>query len=58
MALYLRIDGLDPEDVGHDRAQKLADDVFAQLYPRHEEDLTGVVPVMNEQYDPKLGGRE
>ena len=64
MAVYLRIDGLDPEDFldadsDHDEsaAHDLADRVFVGLrndYPRLYDDLQGVIPVTRPERDSRL----
>ncbi len=63
-AVYLRIEGLDPSDLldadsSHEEsaAHDLADRTFAAIhhnYPRLYDDLTGVVPVIRPEYDPRL----
>jgi hypothetical protein len=57
MSFFLRIEGLDPEDLSDDTAHDLADRVFAEInrdYPDHYEKLTGVIPVLNEDEHARL----
>jgi hypothetical protein len=64
MAVYLRIEGLDREDLldaetDHDESavHDLADRTFDALrrdYPSLYDDLNGVVPVTRPEYDPRL----
>lgn len=53
---YLRIDGVDGDDLG-DNAHYLANHVFASISRKGlYDDLHGVVPVRNPEYDPRLPG--
>lgn len=53
---YLRVDGADADDLG-DRADYLANHVFASLAKNGlYDDLHGVVPVRDPEYDPRLPG--
>jgi hypothetical protein len=60
MAAYLRLDGLDPEDLDDaDRElfNELANGVFAHLHdeaPDLYEQHEGVIPVRNVEHDPRL----
>lgn len=64
MAVFLRIEGLDPEDclaaeTDHDEsaAHDLADRLFADIHNEYAdlfEDLTGVVPVLDEDEHARL----
>ncbi len=64
MTVYLRIEGLDREDLldadtGHDEsaAHDFADRVFASIYhnyPDLYDDLGGVVPVLHPEHDPRV----
>lgn len=60
MAAYLRIQGLDPEDLDDaDRElfNDLANGVFAHLHDEHPnlfEQHEGVIPIRNPEHDPRL----
>jgi hypothetical protein len=50
-AVYFRVEGISPDDVGDDFLA-YASEIFADLSETY--DITGVVPVINEEYDPRL----
>jgi len=57
MSVFIRIEGFDPEDLADADAHDLADRVFNGLindYPDLFEDLTGVIPVLDEDEHDRL----
>jgi len=57
MSVFIRIEGLDPEDLADAEAHDLADRVFNGLindYPDLYDDLTGVIPVLDEDEHDRL----
>ncbi|WP_128478068.1 hypothetical protein [Halorussus pelagicus] len=57
MSFFIRVEGLDPEDLSDNAAHDLTDRLFADIcedYPEHYDDLTGVIPVLNEAEHARL----
>jgi len=57
MSVFIRVEGLDPEDLTDAEAHDLADRLFADIerdYPDHYDDLSGVIPVLDEDEHARL----
>ncbi len=57
MSVFVRIEGLNPEDLSDDAAHDLADRLFADIredYPNLYSDLSSVIPVLDETEHARL----
>lgn len=54
VAVYYRVDGVSPDDVG-DPFREIANEIFHALREHHGDAIEGVIPVVNEEFDPRLG---
>lgn len=54
---YIRVDGLSADELGEE-FRELANDVFDSLQEQHSDDVEGVVPVFNEEVEPRIGADE
>lgn len=53
-AVYYRVEGVGADDVG-EPFRELANDIFSAIEEHHGDAIEGVVPVFNEEFDPRLG---
>ena len=52
--LYIRVDGVDRDEIDAEDAREVANDVHLHLKNVLDYEVDGVVPVLNERCDPKL----